>query len=214
LTLTRTALREQVREILLEKILSGELQPGDRLVELQLAKEFGTSQAPVREALGELKTLGFVEHESYRGTRVRKMTEERLAEIYPVRAALEELAVREAAVGMDGEVSELREEFEGMRRAAEADDPQTLSRHDASFHRIIVEAAGNGVLLDTWRTLGVQARTYVTMLKAEADLVEIADLHRPLLEALADRSPEAAAAALRWHFDELQRMTRERRQTG
>jgi DNA-binding GntR family transcriptional regulator len=214
LTLTRTALREQVREILLEKILSGELQPGDRLVELQLAKEFGTSQAPVREALGELKTLGFVEHESYRGTRVRKMTEERLAEIYPVRAALEELAIREAAGRMDGEVSELREEFEGMHRAAEAGDPQTLSRHDASFHRIIVEAAGNGVLLDTWRTLGVQARTYVTMLKADADLVEIADLHRPLLEALADRSPEAAAAALRWHFDELQRMTRERRQTG
>ena len=207
MSLARTVLREQIREILLERILSGELQPGDRLVELLLAKEFGTSQAPVREALRELESLGFVEHEPYRGTRVREMTAERIAEVYPVRAALEELAAREAASRMgDSQLARLEEEFAGMHRAAEANDLYTLSRHDASFHKIIVEAAGNGVLLDTWRTLGVEARTFVTTIKVDADLVEIADLHRPLLEALAKRSPEEAAKALRWHFEELQRM--------
>ena len=51
MSLTRTVLREQIRELLLERILKGELQPGDRIVELQIAQEFGTSQAPVREAL-------------------------------------------------------------------------------------------------------------------------------------------------------------------
>ena len=89
MSLTRTVLREQIRELLLERILKGELQPGDRIVELQIAQEFGTSQAPVREALSELQSLGFVVYEPYRGTRVRRITEEELAEIYPVRAALE-----------------------------------------------------------------------------------------------------------------------------
>ena len=91
MSLSRTVLREQIRELLLERILKGELESGDRIVELQLALELGTSQAPVREALRELQSLGFAEHEPYQGTRV-KITEEELAEIYPMRAAPEELA--------------------------------------------------------------------------------------------------------------------------
>jgi DNA-binding GntR family transcriptional regulator len=111
-------LGQQIREILLERIFKGELQPGDRIVELQLANELGTSQAPVREALRELQSLGFVEHEPYRGTRVRRITEEELAEIFPVRAALEELAAQEAASRLNGRVEELEREFEAMRAAA------------------------------------------------------------------------------------------------
>jgi DNA-binding GntR family transcriptional regulator len=171
-------LREQIRELLLERILKGELQPGDRIVELQIAQEFGTSQAPVREALSELQSLGFVVYEPYRGTRVRRITEEELAEIYPVRAALEELAAQEAASRLDGKVEELEREFE----------------------------AGNQVLLDTWRTLRVEARVVVTALKTDIDLQELAELHRPLLEALKEGSPEKAGGALRQHFETLRTM--------
>ncbi len=206
MSLTRTVLREQIRELLLERILKGELQPGDRIVELQLAQEFGTSQAPVREALRELQSLGFVEHEPYRGTRVRRITEEELAEIYPVRAALEELAAQEAASRLDGKVEELEREFEAMREAAGRDDLQDLAAHDAAFHRLIVEAAGNQVLLDTWRTLRVEARVVVTALKTDIDLQELAELHRPLLEALKEGSPEKAGGALRQHFETLRTM--------
>jgi DNA-binding GntR family transcriptional regulator len=205
-SLTRTVLREQIRELLLERILKGELQPGDRLVELQIAQELGTSQAPVREALRELQSLGFVEHEPYRGTRVRRITEEELAEIYPVRAALEELAAQEAASKLDGKVEELEREFEAMREAADRDDLQDLAAHDATFHRLIVEAAGNKVLLDTWRTLRVEARVVVTALKTDIDLQELAELHRPLLEALKEGSPEKAGGALREHFETLRTM--------
>ena len=206
MSLTRTVLREQIRELLLERILKGELQPGDRLVELQIAQELGTSQAPVREALRELQSLGFVEHEPYRGTRVRKITEGELAEIYPVRAALEELAAQEAASKLDGKVEELEREFEAMREAADRDDLQDLAAHDATFHRLIVEAAGNKVLLDTWRTLRVEARVVVTALKMDIDLQELAELHRPLLEALKEGSPEKAGGALREHFETLRTM--------
>jgi DNA-binding GntR family transcriptional regulator len=107
-SLTRTVLREQIRELLLERILKGELQPGDRIVELQIAQELGTSQAPVREALRELQSLGFVEHEPYRGTRVRRIIEEELAEIYPVRAALKEGSPEKAG-------GALRQHFETLQ---------------------------------------------------------------------------------------------------
>jgi DNA-binding GntR family transcriptional regulator len=199
-------LREQIREILLERILNGELRPGDRLVELHIAQELGTSQAPVREALRELQSLGFVEHEPYRGTRVRRITEKELAEIYPVRAALEELAAQEAAVRLGGRAGELEREFEAMREAADGDNLQDLAAHDATFHRLIVEAAGNRVLLDTWRTLRVEARVVVTALKTDIDLHELAELHRPLLEALKDGVPEKAGGALRQHFELLRTM--------
>jgi DNA-binding GntR family transcriptional regulator len=203
-------LGQQIREILLERIFKGELQPGDRIIELQLANELGTSQAPVREALRELQSLGFVEHEPYRGTRVRRITEEELAEIFPVRAALEELAAQEAASRLNGRVEELEREFEAMRAAAGRKDLQDLAGHDARFHRLIVEAAENKVLLDLWKTLRVEARVVVTALKTDIDLDELAEMHRPLLEALAEGSPEKAGRALRYHFEVLQAMVKGR----
>jgi DNA-binding GntR family transcriptional regulator len=210
LSLARAALGQQIREILLERIFKGELQPGDRIVELQLANELGTSQAPVREALRELQSLGFVEHEPYRGTRVRRITERELAEIFPVRAALEELAAQEAASRLDGRVEDLEREFEAMRAAAGRKDLQDLAGHDARFHRLIVEAAENKVLLDLWKTLRVEARVVVTALKTDIDFDELAEMHRPLLEALAEGLPEKAGRALRYHFEVLQAMVKER----
>ncbi len=210
MSLTRAMLGQQIREILLERIFKGELQPGDRIVELQIANELGTSQAPVREALRELQSLGFVEHEPYRGTRVRTITEKELAEIFPVRAALEELAAQEAASRLNGRVEELEREFEAMRAAAGRKDLQDLAGHDARFHRLIVEAAENKVLLDLWKTLRVEARVVVTALKTDIELDELAEMHRPLLEALAEGSPEMAGRALRYHFEVLQAMVKGR----
>ena len=96
-TLTRRILREQVKEVLLERILSGAYLPGERLVETRIAQELGTSQAPVREALRELEQLRFVESVPYRGAHVREVSLDELAEVYPVRAAIEEVAARAAA---------------------------------------------------------------------------------------------------------------------
>src|SRR3954466_9889059 len=111
---SRTVLREQVRELLLQRILSHEYAPGARLVETRIAQELGVSQAPVREALRELETLRFVESSPFKGAWVREISDTELAEVYPIRAALEDVAARAAAVRLDGDVSALEREIAAM----------------------------------------------------------------------------------------------------
>src|SRR4026208_572963 len=120
--ISRTVLREQVKDILLHRIVSGQLKPGERRRETRSASELGTSQAPVREALRDLQLLRLVESEPFRGSRVRVFGEEGLAEVYPFRASLEELAARLAAEKLEGDVSALEVEFEAIREAVRKDD--------------------------------------------------------------------------------------------
>jgi DNA-binding GntR family transcriptional regulator len=200
---TRTVLREQVKELLLERILSGEYEPGDRLVETRIAQELGTSQAPVREALRDLELLRFVESEPFRGARVREVSAEELAEIYPVRAAVEELAAREAAASLRGRTDALQRALAAMRRAAADGDLHLLVEHDVAFHRLIVEASGNRILLEVWISLRVEARTIITALATGIDHHELAETHAPVLEALAAGDPERAGRAIRRHIEEF-----------
>jgi DNA-binding GntR family transcriptional regulator len=191
-----------VKELILERILNGTYRPGERLVETRIAAELGTSQAPVREALRDLELLRFVESEPFRGARVREVSLDELIEIYPVRAAIEEVAAREAATKLDGEVEALAAELDAMHRAADSDDLHAQVEHDVAFHRLIVEASGNRVLLETWQSLRIEARTIVTALRSGLDGHEIAERHRPVLEALRARDPELAGEALRRHVEQ------------
>jgi DNA-binding GntR family transcriptional regulator len=199
---TRVVLREQVKELILERILNGWYRPGERLVETRIAAELGTSQAPVREALPDLELLRFVESTPFRGARVREVSQEELLEIYPVRAAIEEVAAREAATRLDGDVGALAAEVEAMHQAADANDLHAQVEHDVAFHRLIVEASGNRILLDTWQSLRIEARTIVTALRTGLDGHEIAERHRPVLEALRDRDAERAGTTLRRHVEQ------------
>ena len=201
MSLNRAVLSDQVKEILLKRILDGEYSPGDRLVEMHIAQEFEISQAPVREALRELEALGFVESEPYRGTRVRAVTKSELTEIYPVRAALEEVAARAAAVHLARNVEALEAELEAMLAAAEKGDLYEEVQHDVEFHRLIVEASGNRVLQDMWRSLRIEARTLISVLKAHIGGYELAEMHRPVLEALAEGDAEKAGLLLRNHVE-------------
>jgi DNA-binding GntR family transcriptional regulator len=207
-SVTRVVLREQVKELILQRILKGTYRPGERLVETRIAAELGTSQAPVREALRDLELLRFVESEPFRGARVREVSDEELLEIYPVRAAIEEVAAREAAVRFDGAVDALAAEIDAMHRAADAEDLHTQVEHDVAFHRLIVEASDNRILLETWLSLRIEARTIVTALRAGLDGHQIAELHRPVLDALRDRDPERAGTALRHHVEHFGELLR------
>ena len=200
MSLNRTVLRDQVKEILLKRILDGEYKPGDRLVEMHIAQEFEISQAPVREALRELEALGFVESEPYRGTYVRAVTKSELTEIYPVRAALEEVAARAAALCLEN-IEPLEAELRAMHVAAEKGDLDEQVKHDAEFHRLIVEASGNRVLQEMWRSLRIEARTMISVLKVGISGDELAEMHRPILEALAERDAEKAGLLLRKHVE-------------
>lgn len=200
---SRTVLREQVKELLLGRILAGEYAPGERLVETRIAQELGTSQAPVREALRDLELLRFVESAPFRGAWVREVSRSELAEIYPVRAAIEEVAAREAATRLHGDVAALEAELDEMRGAAAEGDLHRLVEHDVAFHRLIVEASGNRILLDVWTSLRIEARTIITALTTGIDHHELAATHEPVLEALAAGDPELAGAAIRRHIEEF-----------
>src|SRR5438045_5138315 len=119
----RRVFRDEIREQLIEEILSGRLPPGTRVVETRLAQQFGVSQAPVREALRDLALYGFVVNSPFRGTRVRRITPEELLEIYPIRAALEGVAAAAAAARIDeATLHQLEDLITTMRDAAARND--------------------------------------------------------------------------------------------
>src|SRR3954451_20148282 len=136
---TRSVLRDQIKDVIVERILDGAYGPGDRIVETRGGGEFGVSRARGRGALRELELLRLVVSEPFRGARVREITAAELAEIYPVRAALEEVAARAAAARLAGAVDVLETEVAGMRAAARTADVHEFVIHDVAFHRAIVE---------------------------------------------------------------------------
>jgi DNA-binding GntR family transcriptional regulator len=202
--LARSVLADQVRERLLERILSGRYPPDARIVETQVARELGTSQAPVREALRGLQALGVVEITPFRGARVRRPTPRELLEAYAVRSALERLAARFAVPRLtEPDLERLGGEVDEMGAAAAAGDRHRVAAADARFHGLIVELADNATLLKVWGSLEPFLRTYITLIVPGADAQWSADLHVPVLDALRRRDADAVVAALEAHFDEV-----------
>ena len=199
--ISRNVLSAQVKERLLEAILDGRYPPGARIVETRVARELGTSQAPVREALRDLEALGVVETAAFRGARVRRPSAAELLEAFAIRAELESLGAR-LAVGRltDDDLEELAGYVDQMQRAAESGDTRAEATADAAFHGRIVELAGNLTLERVWRTLEPFSRTYITIVAPGADRRRIADEHVPVLDALRRRDPDLVDEVLHRHF--------------
>jgi len=197
----RAMLRDQIKDVLLQRILDGEYSPGQRIVEIRVAEEFGVSQAPVREALRELEILRLVVSEPFRGARVRDVSAEEIAEAYPVRAALEELAAKLAAERLAGAAGGLAAELDAMRAAAADGDLHRFVRHDVGFHRIFVDASANQTLVGLWEALHVDLRTRLTLIQRLEDLAEVAESHVPIMEALDAGDAERAGRVVREHIE-------------
>jgi DNA-binding GntR family transcriptional regulator len=189
----------RIRNALIERIVSGHYQPGDRLVELQIAREFGSSQAPVREALRDLETAGLVTIRPRRGSFVNDYHARAQHEIYYARGALEEAAARLAVPRMKGDVSELNRHLEGMREAARAQDIEAAILHSVEFHRAILRAADNELLLRMWESLHVEIHTRKTILQPNIDLFAAAESHKPIVDAMAAGDIDLASRLSREH---------------
>jgi DNA-binding GntR family transcriptional regulator len=205
-SIKRRVFREEIREQLIDEILSGRLAPGARIVETRLAEKFGVSQAPVREALRDLELFGFVVCSPFRSTYVRQISTDDLLESYPVRAALESLAAREAASRIDEEtLTRLEELIAEMRQAAERGDHRAHVDADFAFHHTIIKAAHNRMLEHVWQTMRLATTTLVTHSMTQMthrSLFEIGERHVPVLQALRARDPVQAEAAMRKHIEE------------
>jgi len=202
MSVQRECMRDQVRQVLLGRILDGTYKPGNRLVEMQIARELDTSQGPVREALRELEALRLVETQTYRGTRVREVSACEMWEAYQVRAVLEEMAAQSAAPKFKANVRSLQAELNALGVAAKLQDLDSFAQHDATFHRLIIEAAGNTVLLRVWDSLAFEVRTRINLIRATVSLEQLTQLHQPIIDALARGDGKTAGRLLRKHFEE------------
>ncbi|MFE7121158.1 GntR family transcriptional regulator [Streptomyces sp. NPDC057654] len=183
------SLREQIREHILSGIVSGRWQPGERIVERRIAVELEVSQTPVREALRELESLRLIESAPNKGVRVRNLTATDLKESYPVRAGLERVAAGLAAERLAADLTALEREVAALREADRTDDGEAQVRHTVAFHREIVRAAGNGVLLHTWESLGIEVWTTLSIRWLSPEPRSYADDHQELVDAFRRRDP-------------------------
>lgn len=195
----------RIRNVLLERIIAGEYQAGTRLVELQLAREFGTSQAPVREALRDLETAGLVTIKPRRGSFVSDYHARTQHEIYTVRGALEEAAMRLAMPRLSRDTGALAVHLEGMREAARNGDVEELIGHSVAFHRVIMIASGNELLHRIWESLHVEIHSRKTALQPNMDMQAVAESHAPILAAVEAGDAEQACRLSREHQEFFER---------
>lgn len=183
-----------------DKIISGELKSGERLIETKVAKELGVSQSPVREALRELEVMGLVEIKPYSGCFVLPINETKLQQIYSLRSLLECFAAREGIANItESELDTMAESLEQMKIAAETEDKAELSRYDVLFHSMIVESAKNEILEKMWKLVGAAQWTSVTI-GVHENMDYFPESHLRLLELAKAKDVDGMVTELENHF--------------
>lgn len=206
--LDNRTLWEQVRDQLREDILAGRLEPGAELSEVALAREFGTSRGPLREALGRLASEGLVTITPRRGAVVTQLSRQEFIDAYQVREALETLAVRLAVPLMsDAEIAHLRELCELMDRAAREQEVRVFFDTNNSFHEALVRGSRNRKLHEVHRMLVGQMVPYLPRsLELRGNLQQSVAEHQAILAAIEERNVERAAKLLAEHIEVPQRV--------
>jgi DNA-binding GntR family transcriptional regulator len=207
---------DEIAEILEEAIISGELAPGTAVPQRQLAEELGVSRTPVREALRQVAARGLVTLEGKRGALVRKPRHEELAESYVIRAELEGLAARLAAERITRtQLKELRaaerrieELTKAWHRAKGVHEMEGLSteyaRANLDFHDIIYDAAHSPLLKETVQRIRLSSHViWKTNPELERLFEMVVEQHQGIVEALAERDPNAGELAKQHILDSL-----------
>jgi DNA-binding GntR family transcriptional regulator len=206
------SLPDQIADAIVEGIASGALRPGQRLIELDLARQFAVSRVPLREALKTLEAQGILEREPHRGVRVVELDETRIDRICEVRAALEALAARYAVASYRAEPERLRRldaVIEEMDDAVRRGDWAGVNKADLAFHREICLASKNDILITLWQGLA----RHVLMIFGREILTEtgqsrIVQQHRDLIASLLSGDDAELAHVVERHIMRLRRPQR------
>lgn len=191
----------RVYEKVKDRILSGELQPGARLKDDELARTFGVSNTPVREAMGELEKDGLVETIPYRGRFVKKMSIEETREVYDVRMALEGLAVRLAAERItESQLAEMEEVVKKYEIAFEADDITAGLEADLALHDLIVQASGNRTLAQIVSHLANRIQVLRQVDEGKMRRKQSLEDHRAIVQAVKERDGAKAEVQVCRHI--------------
>ncbi len=201
-------LRDVIREQLRAQIAEGVWAPGTRLVERELAAEFGVSRVPVREALRALESEGFIQLLPRRGAVVRDLTRSVVADLFDIREVLEALVARLAAERIHDEgLAELRGVVEDGRRAVDADDHAWAGAANTTFHETLLRLSGNDSLRSLLEPLTGRLRW---LFRQSTDLRRVQAEHEQLLAALAMHDADLAAAVAVAHVRASRHMVLDR----
>jgi DNA-binding GntR family transcriptional regulator len=194
---------EAIYATLREAILSGILAPGERLGEVQLASLFKRSRTPVREAILRLESERLTERSSRRGFIVGRITREEVLEVYAVRAVMDGLAARLAAIGiLPAEIAHLRWLNDQIREAAARQDYTRMLNLNIEFHEAICHASRNSLLLQFMRQIHDWVRRFSdTTFSYPGRSTSAIEEHETLLAALDRRDPEEAERCARSHME-------------
>ncbi|MBA3233218.1 MAG: GntR family transcriptional regulator [Propionibacteriales bacterium] len=195
--------RELVVQILRDAITSGRLKPGDRLIEVDLSKELGTSRAPVREALRQLEQEGLVASYPYRGSEVLGVSQDEVEQVLvPIRVTLERFAFSRALGRLDeDDFVELRRLVAEMEDAAHAGSTERLAEADIKFHELVIVASEQRHCLQIWKTIQPRVRAHFRRdAPAHDDPMSVALQHQELLEVLEAGDEAALLDAIDRHI--------------
>ncbi len=198
LELQKIPLKDKISAILMQRIVDGEIEAKEKLKEAHLAKEFGVSQAPVREAIVSLVAKGILEHIPNVGTHVKSYSSKERIEIYETREALELYACRFIRSGVD--ILLIKEIFEKMQAAAKADDVKSLVEYDQFFHELLLKGCDNRTILRTWREQYAKSAVAHVIEEFNTTLENIVSLHFPIMEAIEELSIEKCTKAIEYHY--------------
>lgn len=196
-------LRDVVFNTLRQAILKGELAPGERLMEIQLADRLGVSRTPIREAIRKLELEGLVLMIPRKGAEVAKISEKSLRDVLEIRRSLEELAIELACQRMtDEDIQELELAQENFRTAIQTGDAMTMAETDEHYHDIIYNGTGNTRLVQIINNLREQMYRYRLEYIKDSDKRQILVVeHDQILEAVRSRHVAQAKTAVREHID-------------
>lgn len=196
-------LRDVVFNTLRKAILTGELKPGERLMEIHLANQLGVSRTPVREAIHKLEQEGLVIMIPRRGAEVAQITEKSLKDVLEVRRALDALCAELACDRITEEGKrQLQKACNEFEKATVTGDATTIAQADVALHDIIVAATGNTRLIQLVNNLSEQMYRYrFEYIKDENKHNHLVKEHRMIYDSIVRHDKEGAAKAAKLHID-------------
>jgi serine phosphatase RsbU (regulator of sigma subunit) len=185
------------------ELLDGRRRTGSPVRLSEIAAKFRLDQNSVLKIFAEFQALGMVTLSGNATAVVRSPCPKEMPEAYEIRAALEEIGGRAATRVLKGNTSELRRELEAMREAFSSLDLDSFVEHDVTFHRRILQASGNKVLLRVWDSLAVDLRIRGAIGRVSRDFPEVVESHQPIVDALEKGRGREAGLLLRNHVETL-----------
>ncbi|WP_102347221.1 GntR family transcriptional regulator [Bacillus sp. Marseille-P3661] len=202
--MSKKSKKDMIYEQLKNEIILGVMKPKDRIIELGIAEKFGSSQAPIREALLKLQEDGLVDMIPYTGSFVSDVNFQEIKELFEYRRSIELNALK-AVIHLltKDDIEGLEKLLAEMKEAGKKKNLAALISCDMNFHRKIIEKTRKTISLSIWLKLDLHIRRFIAAVHPTyyANLEEIADEHYPLLVALKERDLAAAQKAFNVHFN-------------